>query len=143
MARSSGTYTAPSNGFNPAVQGESIDPDDWNTTLADLETALTESVYTGGLGATDNAVLRTDGTDTKKAQGSGVTINDSDQIAGVATMTLDSYTVGTLPTGAAGMIAYASDGRKNGEGGGAGTGVVVFHDGTAWRACDTGATAAA
>jgi len=143
MARSSGTYTAPSNGFNPAVQGESIDPDDWNTTLADLETALTESVYTGGLGATDNAVLRTDGTDTKKAQGSGVTINDSDQVAGVATMTLDSYTVGTLPTGAAGMIAYASDGRKNGEGGGAGTGVVVFHDGTAWRACDTGATAAA
>jgi len=143
MARSSGTYTAPSNGFNPAVQGESIDPDDWNTTLQDIEDALTESVYTGGLGATDNVIPRTDGTDTKKLQGSGVSINDSDQVSGVATMTLDSYTVAGLPTGAAGMIAYASDGRKNGEGGGSGTGVVVFHDGTAWRACDTGATAAA
>jgi len=143
MARSSGTYTAPSNGFNPATQGETIDPDDWNTTLQDVEDALTESVYTGGLGATDNAVIRTDGTDTKKAQGSGVTINDSDQVSGVATLTLDSYTVATLPTGAAGMIAYASDGRKNGEGAASGTGVVVFHDGTAWRAVDTGATAAA
>ena len=143
MARSSGTYTAPSNNFNPAVQGETLDPDDWNTTIQDLEDALTESVYTAGLGSTDNVVPRTDGTDTKKLQGSGVSINDSDQVSGVATMTLDSYTVGTLPTGAAGMIAYASDGRKNGEGGGAGTGVLVFHDGTAWRACDTGATAAA
>jgi hypothetical protein len=40
-------------------------------------------------------------------------------------------------------IAFATDGRKNGEGAGAGTGVLVFHDGTAWRACDTGATVAA
>jgi hypothetical protein len=40
-------------------------------------------------------------------------------------------------------VAFASNGRKNGEGGGAGTGVLVFHDGTAWRACDTGATVAA
>lgn len=143
MARSSGTYTAPSNNFNPAVQGETLDPDDWNTTIQDLEDALTESVYTAGLGSTDNVVPRTDGTDTKKLQGSGVSINDSDQVSGVATMLLDSYTVAGLPTGAAGMIAYASDGRKNGEGGGAGTGVLVFHDGTAWRACDTGATAAA
>lgn len=143
MARSSGTYTAPSNGFNPATQGETIDPDDWNTTLDDLEAALTESTYTSGLGATDNAIARTDGTDTKKLQGSGVTINDSDQVSGVATMTLDSYTVAGLPTGAAGMITFASDGRKNGEGGGSGTGVLVFHDGVAWRACDTGATVAA
>lgn len=143
MARSSGTYTAPSNNFNPAVQGETLDPDDWNTTLTDIETALTESVYTAGLGATDNVIARTDGTDTKKLQGSGVVINDADQVSGVATMTLDSYTVSGLPTGAAGMIAFASNGRKNGEGGGAGTGVLVFFDGTAWRACDTGATAAA
>jgi hypothetical protein len=98
MARSSGTYTAPSNNFNPAVQGETLDPDDWNTTIQDLEDALTESVYTAGLGSTDNVVPRTDGTDTKKLQGSGVSINDSDQVSGVATMTLDSYTVGTLPT---------------------------------------------
>lgn len=52
-------------------------------------------------------------------------------------------TVASLPTGAAGSLAFASDGRKNGEGAGAGTGVLCFHDGTAWRACDTGATVAA
>lgn len=56
---------------------------------------------------------------------------------------LKSYTVAGLPAGSAGDTAYASNGRKNGEGGGAGTGVMVFKDGTAWRACDTGATVAA
>lgn len=54
-----------------------------------------------------------------------------------------SYTVGTLPTVGAGLLAYASDGRKNGEGAGLGTGVLVFGDATNWRACDTGATVAA
>lgn len=54
-----------------------------------------------------------------------------------------SYTVAGLPTGSAGRIAFATNGRKNGEGSGSGTGVLVFHDGTAWRASDTGATAAA
>ena len=43
----------------------------------------------------------------------------------------------------AGSQAFASNGRKNGEGAGAGTGVLVFFDGTAWKACDTGATVAA
>jgi hypothetical protein len=59
------------------------------------------------------------------------------------TVSLATYTVAALPTGAAGRMAFASNGRKNGEGAGAGTGVLVFHDGTAWRACDTGATVAA
>jgi hypothetical protein len=55
-----------------------------------------------------------------------------------------SYTVATLPaTATAGATAFASDGRKNGEGAGVGTGVLVFGDGTAWRAVDTGATVAA
>lgn len=54
-----------------------------------------------------------------------------------------NYTVAGLPTGIAGMVAFATNGRKNGEGAGAGTGVLVFNDGTAWRACDTGATVAA
>ena len=55
-----------------------------------------------------------------------------------------TYTVANLPTSgiAAAQLAYASNGRKNGEGSGAGTGVLVFRDGTAWRACDTGATVA-
>lgn len=54
-----------------------------------------------------------------------------------------SFTVANLPTGTAGRLAFASNGRKNGEGAAAGTGVLVFHDGVAWRSCDTGATVAA
>lgn len=57
--------------------------------------------------------------------------------------TLPKYTVGSLPTGTAGQMAFATDGRKNGEGASSGTGVLVFHDGSNWCACDTGATAAA
>ena len=38
----------------------------------------------------------------------------------------------------AGSQAFATDGRKAGEGAGAGTGVLVFHDGSTWIACDTG-----
>lgn len=57
--------------------------------------------------------------------------------------TLPRYAVASLPSGVAGQLAFATDGRKNGEGGGSGTGVLVFHDGTAWRASDTGATVAA
>jgi hypothetical protein len=40
-------------------------------------------------------------------------------------------------------LAYATNGRKNGEGAGAGTGVLVFYDGTNWIAVDTGQTVAA
>lgn len=43
-----------------------------------------------------------------------------------------SYTVAALPTGTAGNAAYASDGRKAGEGAAAGTGLPVFFDGTNW-----------
>ena len=58
--------------------------------------------------------------------------------------TLPTYTVAGLPAASvAGRIAFATDGRKNGEGSSSGTGVMVFADGTAWRACDTGATVAA
>lgn len=54
-------------------------------------------------------------------------------------------TVANLPAAASntGAFAYATNGRKNGEGVGAGTGVPVFSDGTAWRAFDTSATVAA
>jgi len=64
-------------------------------------------------------------------------------IAAGGPVNLKAYTVAGLPAGSAGDAAYASNGRKNGEGSGAGTGVLVFKDGTAWRACDTGATVAA
>jgi hypothetical protein len=55
----------------------------------------------------------------------------------------NGVTVASLPTGSAGDLAYATNGRKNGEGAGLGTGVLVFKDATAWRAVDTGATVAA
>jgi hypothetical protein len=48
-----------------------------------------------------------------------------------------------LPTGAAGQTVFVSDGRKNGEGPAAGTGVMAFYDGTAWVAVDTGTPVAA
>ena len=44
-----------------------------------------------------------------------------------------SYTVATLPAGTAGMMAYASNGRKAGEGAGAGTGVLALYTNSAWR----------
>jgi hypothetical protein len=59
------------------------------------------------------------------------------------TVRMPVYTVANLPAATAGATAFASNGRKNGEGVGLGTGVLVFNDGTAWRACDTGATVAA
>lgn len=142
MSRTAGTYTAPTNGFNPAVQGETIDPDDWNTTLTDLESALTESTYTAGLGSTDNVIARTDGTDTKKLQGSAASIDDNGNVTGTLTVTLTPTALASLPTPAEGMVAYASDVRKNGEGAGVGTGCLVFYDGSNWIAVDTGATAA-
>lgn len=57
---------------------------------------------------------------------------------------LKSYTVGTLPTpGTAARTAYASNGRNPGEGAAAGTGCVVWDNGTNWIAASTGATVAA
>ena len=56
-----------------------------------------------------------------------------------------SFTVANLPTTGIGVgtMLYASNGRKAGEGPGAGSGVLVFRDASNWRACDTGATVAA
>lgn len=55
-----------------------------------------------------------------------------------------SFAVASLPAGAdAGTINYATDGRKNGEGAGSGTGVIVFYDGSNWIAVDSGATVVA
>lgn len=58
-----------------------------------------------------------------------------------APIKLKSYAVGSFPAspGANPQIAYASNGCKNGEGAGAGTGVLVFWDGSNWCAVDTGA----
>lgn len=45
-----GTYTAPANSWNPAVEGSAIDEADWNATLTDLESALTDSLDRTGKG---------------------------------------------------------------------------------------------
>lgn len=73
------------------------------------------------------------------------TATDKFECLGIGGGSLGSYTVANLPTTEvlAGDIAYATNGRKNGEGVGSGTGVLVFRDASAWRACDTGATVAA
>lgn len=52
MPRSGGTYTPPSNSWNPAVDETAIDPDDWGETLDDLAEALTGSVAKDGQTAT-------------------------------------------------------------------------------------------
>lgn len=44
----SGTYQAPSTSFNPAVSGTDISASAWNTTLADLSAALTQSLSKDG-----------------------------------------------------------------------------------------------
>jgi hypothetical protein len=41
-----------------------------------------------------------------------------------------------------GRLRFVTNGRKDGEGVGAGTGVLAYDDGVAWRACDTSATVA-
>lgn len=56
---------------------------------------------------------------------------------------LGTYTVAALPAGATGNTAFASNGRKNGQTPGNGTGVQVFRDATNWIAVDTGAIVAA
>jgi hypothetical protein len=95
MARTTGTYAAPASTWNPAVEGTAVDETDWNTLLEDMEAALTESVYTAGLGSTDNRLVRTDGTDTKKAQGSAVGCDDSGNLTGVGGVTMAGSLVNT------------------------------------------------
>lgn len=58
--------------------------------------------------------------------------NDGTSSVGGA-LKLAVYAVASLPAGTAGRIVFASNGRKNGEGAGAGTGVLVYADGSAWR----------
>lgn len=66
----------------------------------------------------------------------------------VGPITIGVYTVATLPTGASGMQAFASnlrvfDGAGVQEGAGAGTGGLCTHNGTAWKIAGTNITAVA
>lgn len=64
------------------------------------------------------------------------TFNNHDVSMGVLTATMVNpgyYTVATLPAGTNGGVVYASNGRKVGEGAGAGTGSIVVYSNGAWR----------
>jgi len=79
-----GTYETPNNSVAPAVASTTIDPDDFNTLVTDIETAISEAPYTSaGLGSTDNRLTRTDGTNGKKLQGSAIGVDDSGNLSGL------------------------------------------------------------
>jgi len=44
----SGGYTAPSNSFNPAINGAAATASDWNATLSDLSAAIAQSISADG-----------------------------------------------------------------------------------------------
>ena len=48
MPRSSGTYSAPASSWSPAVSGNAANFGDWNTLLADISAALTQSLSQDG-----------------------------------------------------------------------------------------------
>lgn len=56
---------------------------------------------------------------------------------------LRPFTVATLPTGYTGGFIFVTNGRKVGEGSGAGTGVVCSWNGSNWITIDAGTTVAA
>jgi hypothetical protein len=61
-------------------------------------------------------------------------LSASDMLNAQVPIQLAGYTVATLPTpGTARRQSFATNGRKVGEGAGAGTGTPVYDDGTAWR----------
>jgi hypothetical protein len=70
---SSGVYSAAASTWNNAAAGDTISPTEWNTLLDDIETALNF----GTTGATDNRLLRSDGTGGLTIQASALTVLDT------------------------------------------------------------------
>ncbi len=65
-----------------------------------------------------------------------LTLDDSGNLSAGGVIRPGSFTVAALPAPSAvgvGAIAYGFNGRKSGEGSGAGTGIPVWCDGTNWR----------
>lgn len=75
----SGSYSAPASSWNPAVTATTIDSSDFNTLLADLETALSESVARDGQTATTAVVPFASGikadTIAENSSNTGVTVD--------------------------------------------------------------------
>lgn len=78
-----GTYETPSNSVAPAVAATTIDPDDFNALITDMETGISDTVYTSGMTGTDNLLTRTDGTNGKKVQASPIAVDDSGNLSGI------------------------------------------------------------
>lgn len=66
--------------------------------------------------------------------------NERSEVTGA----VEPVTFASLPAaGQAGRLLFVTDGRKTGEGGGGGTGVLAYDDGVAFRRVDDGTTVAA
>jgi hypothetical protein len=70
-------------------------------------------------------------------QSTGLVITGTSNASGITKS--GSYTVATLPAASEGFVAYCTNGRKVGEGVGAGTGVPVYYSGGIWRVFSTDA----
>ena len=83
------------------------------------------------------------GTATTTIQGGagGIQINSSGkgETQMLGPISINAFTVSTLPVGAEAFVLYAVDGRKVGEGVGAGTGVPVYFSNGLWRVFSTDA----
>lgn len=60
-------------------------------------------------------------------------LNEAGHFLTTGPITAQKAVVASLPTGSDGMTAYATNGRKQGEGSGAGTGVPVYFSAAKWR----------
>lgn len=118
MPRTAGTFVPPASAWYPAVEGVEADPDDWNTLLADISTALTESVATDG----SSTVTANIPMSSHKLTGlaAGTTAGDSvryEQITGllganltaIAALTFaDNSVIDLTGAGACAVISYAT-----------------------------------
>lgn len=57
-------------------------------------------------------------------------------------MGIASVAFASLPSGVTDKMVFVTDGRKSGEGSGAGTGVLCRYNGSAWKTVDAGTTVA-
>lgn len=84
--------------------------------VTDIATAaanavIATTVYTASLGSTDNRIIRTDGTDTRKAQGSAVSLDDVGNLATPGYIDLTEQAVPGAPAvNVARVYAYDSSG---------------------------------
>ncbi len=107
------------NAGDPFVNFEVVGTIDWSIGIDNSDGDKFKISCAATLGTNDKLVL--DGSGNLSTQG---------------VMRPKLFTVATLPTpstAGAGAMAYASDGRKSGEGPGAGTGIPVWSDSANWR----------